>query len=130
MGGATGPSVVAGRGEGPVRGGAVGVGFRGAGGVGSSDGVVLGIARARGIENRPWGRDWRRGGSAMPCWRGGGERVFSRLKQFTGIERPRTQMAERVRRHVLWRLIGMVLLALTAHHVGKRRSALSFASVV
>jgi hypothetical protein len=60
-------------------------------------------ARARGIENRPWGRDWRRGGSAtaqvwrcsggdrwhvggwgrdwrrggsaMPRWRGGGERV-------------------------------------------------------
>jgi hypothetical protein len=31
--------------------------------------------RARGIENRPWGRDWRRGGSAMPRWRGGGERV-------------------------------------------------------
>jgi hypothetical protein len=58
------------------------------------------------------------------------ERVFSRLKQFTGIERPRTRVAERVRRHVLWRLIGMVLLALTAHRVGKRRSALSFASVV
>jgi len=28
--------------------------------------------RARGIENRPWGWDWRRGGSAMPRWRGGG----------------------------------------------------------
>jgi len=58
------------------------------------------------------------------------ERVFSRLKRFTGLERPRTRVAERVRRHVLWRLIGMVLLALTAHRVGKRRSALSFASVV
>ena len=28
--------------------------------------------RARGIENGPWGRDWRRGGSAMPRWHGGG----------------------------------------------------------
>ena len=45
-----------------------------AGSVESSDGVVLGNAWIRGIEteNRPWGRDWRRGGSAMPRWRGGG----------------------------------------------------------
>ena len=30
--------------------------------------------RARGIEieNGPWGRDWRRGGSAVPRWQGGG----------------------------------------------------------
>ncbi len=58
------------------------------------------------------------------------ERVFSRLKRFTGLERPRTRVEERVRRHVLWRLICMVLLAYTAHRVGKSGSALSFASVV
>ena len=58
------------------------------------------------------------------------ERVFSRLKRFTGLERPRTRVEERVRRHVLWRLICMVLLAYTAHRVGKPGSALSFASVV
>jgi hypothetical protein len=58
------------------------------------------------------------------------ERVFSRLKRFTGLERPRTRVVERVRRHVLWRLICMVLLAYTAHRVGKPGSALSFASVV
>ena len=56
--------------------------------------------------------------------------MFLRLKRFTGLERPRTRVVEWVRLHVLWRLIGMVLLALTAHHVGEWRSALSFASVV
>jgi hypothetical protein len=58
------------------------------------------------------------------------ERVFSRLKRFVGLERPRTRVEERVRRHVLWGLICMVLLSLTAHHVGRPGSALSFASVV
>ena len=58
------------------------------------------------------------------------EQVFSKLRWSMGVVRPRTRVAERVRWHVLWRLIGMVLLALTAHRVGKRRSALSFASVV
>lgn len=58
------------------------------------------------------------------------ERVFSRLKRFVGLERPRTRVEERVRRHVLWGLICMVLLSLTAHRVGKPGSALSFASVV
>ena len=43
------------------------------GGEFDSDVVEFGYwRRARGIEERPWGRDWRRGGSAMPRWRGGG----------------------------------------------------------
>jgi hypothetical protein len=40
------------------------------------------------------------------------------------------RVAELIRCLVLWRLIGMVMLALTDHWVGRRRSALGFVAVV
>jgi hypothetical protein len=74
-----------------------GGGDRGVGRVESSGGDVLGNARARGIENGPWGRDWRRGGSAMPRWRGGGRVVEHHVVAVLALPFPTTTLARSAR---------------------------------
>ena len=57
------------------------------------------------------------------------ERVFSRMKQFFWLDRPRTRNIGRVVKHVLMGFIAMLLVALTASRLGWERNKLALARV-